>query len=138
MLKKSLWNTWMMKVSKAFNNTEFNTLNLSAENIEKAYAQYRAEQMESLAYDNLSSTFAKRFSSETKHRVSMVAKSEYDAQREINALTSEFAELRKSLTAEKNTLRKATEAATTTKVFSTDEIAEMSWGDIHKAVGGNI
>ena len=68
----------------------------------------------------------------------MVAKSEYDAQREINALTSEFAELRKSLTAEKNTLRKATEAATTTKVFSTDEIAEMSWGDIHKAVGGNI
>ena len=125
-------------VSKAFNNTEFNTLNLSAENIEKAYAQYRAEQMESLAYDNLSSTFAKRFSSETKHRVSMVAKSEYDAQREINALTSEFAELRKSLTAEKNTLRKATEAATTTKVFSTDEIAEMSWGDIHKAVGGNI
>ena len=125
-------------VSKAFNNTEFNTLNLSAENIEKAYAQYRAEQMESLAYDNLSSTFAKRFSNETKHRVSMVAKSEYDAQREINALTSEFAELRKSLTAEKNTIRKATEAATTTKVFSTDEIAEMSWGDIHKAVGGNI
>ena len=125
-------------VSKAFNNTEFNTLNLSAENIEKAYAQYRAEQMESLAYDNLSSTFAKRFSNETKNRISMVAKSEYDAQREINALTSEFAELRKSLTAEKNTLRKATEAATTTKVFSTDEIAEMSWGDIHKAVGGNI
>lgn len=125
-------------VSKAFNNTEFNTLNLSAENIEKAYTQFRAEQMEKLAYDNLSSTFAKRFSNETKNRVSMVAKSEYDAQREINALTSEFAELRKSLTAEKNTLRKATEAATTTRNFSTEEIAEMSWSDIHKAVGGNI
>lgn len=125
-------------VSKAFNNTEFNTLNLSAENIEKAYAQFRAEQMEKLAYDNLSSTFAKRFSNETSHREQLLAKSEYDAQREINALTSEFAELRKSLTTEKNTIRKATEAATTTTVFSTDEIAEMSWGDIHKAVGGNI
>ena len=68
----------------------------------------------------------------------MVAKSEYDAQAEITALTNEFAELRKSLTTEKNNIRKATEAATTTKVFSTEEIAEMSWSEIHKAVGGNI
>jgi len=125
-------------VSKAFENSEFNTLNLSAENIEKAYAQFRAEQLEKLAYDNLAGTFAKRFANETAHREEMVAKSEYDAQAEINALTSEFAELRKSLTAEKNTIRKATEAASTTKVFSTEEIAEMSWSDIHKAVGGNI
>tara|TARA_R110002020_G_scaffold13411_5_gene48508 strand:- start:848 stop:2014 length:1167 start_codon:yes stop_codon:yes gene_type:complete len=125
-------------VSKAFDNSEFNTLNLSAENIEKAYAQFRAEQLEKLAYDNLAGTFAKRFANETAHRETMVAKSEYDAQAEINALTSEFAELRKSLTAEKNTIRKATEAASTTKVFSTEEIAEMSWSDIHKAVGGNI
>ena len=125
-------------VSKAFDNSEFNTLNLSAENIEKAYAQFRAEQLEKLAYDNLAGTFAKRFANETAHREEMVAKSEYDAQAEINALTSEFAELRKSLTAEKNTIRKATEAASTTKVFSTEEIAEMSWSDIHKAVGGNI
>jgi len=125
-------------VSKAFDNSEFNTLNLSAENIEKAYAQFRAEQLEKLAYDNLAGTFAKRFANETSHRETMVAKSEYDAQAEINALTSEFAELRKSLTAEKNTIRKATEAASTTKVFSTEEIADMSWSDIHKAVGGNI
>jgi len=125
-------------VSKAFDNSEFNTLNLSAENIEKAYAQFRAEQLEKLAYDNLAGTFAKRFANETAHREEMVAKSEYDAQAEINALTSEFAELRKSLTEEKNTIRKATEAASTTKVFSTEEIAEMSWSDIHKAVGGNI
>ena len=125
-------------VSKAWGNDEFNTLNLSAENIEKAYSQFRAEQLEKLAYDNLSQDFSKRFTAETKNRVSMVAKSEYDAQTEINALTSEFAELRKSLTAEKNTIRKATEAATTTHSFSTEEIAEMSWSDIHKAVGGNI
>lgn len=125
-------------VSKAFDNSEFNTLNLSAENIEKAYAQFRAEQLEELAYDNLAGTFAKRFADETSHRETMVAKSEYDAQAEITALTSEFAELRKSLTTQRNNIRKATEAATTTKVFSTEEIAEMSWSDIHKAVGGNI
>ena len=125
-------------VSKAFENSEFNTLNLSAENIEKAYAQFRAEQLEKLAYNNLEETFAKRFAQETQEREQMVAKSQYDAQAEIAALTNEFAELRKSLTAEKDTIRKATEAATTTKVFSTEEIAEMSWSDIHKAVGGNI
>ncbi len=125
-------------VSKAFDNSEFNTLNLSAENIEKAYAQFRAEQLEKLAYDNLADTFAKRFADETSHRETMVAKSEYDAQAEITALTSEFAELRKSWKTKRKNSRKATEDDTTTKVVSTKEIAEMSWGDIHKAVGGNI
>tara|TARA_R110001632_G_scaffold197897_1_gene320167 strand:+ start:17712 stop:18902 length:1191 start_codon:yes stop_codon:yes gene_type:complete len=125
-------------VSKAFDNNEFSTLNLSHSNIEKAYQQFRAEQLEKMGLESLEDTFAKRFSQETSHRETQLAKSQYDAQGEINALTTEFAELRKSLTAEKNTIRKATEAATTSKVFSNDEIADMSWSDIHKAVGGNI
>ena len=125
-------------VSKNFSNDEFRTLNLSVPNIEKAYEQYRAEQLEKMGLETLEETFAKRFASEETNRADMVAKAEYDAQSEIARLNAEFSELRKSLTEEKNTIRKATEAATTTKVFSTEEIADMSWSDIHKAVGGNI
>lgn len=125
-------------VSKNFSNDEFRTLNLSVPNIEKAYEQYRAEQLEKMGLETLEETFAKRFASEEINRADMVAKAEYDAQSEIARLNAEFSELRKSLTEEKNTIRKATEAATTTKVFSTEEIADMSWSDIHKAVGGNI
>jgi HK97 family phage prohead protease len=125
-------------VSKTFANEEFSTLNLSAENIEKAYAQYRAEQLESLAYGGLTDTFAKRFANETSHRNDIIAKANYNAQSEIAQLTANFAELRKSLTAEKNTIRKAQEAVSSVKVFSTDEIANMSWEQIHNAVGGNI
>jgi HK97 family phage prohead protease len=125
-------------VSKNFANDEFRTLNLSVSNIEKAYEQYRAEQLEKMGLETLEETFAKRFASEETNRADIVAKAEYDAQSEIARLNAEFSELRKSLTEEKNTIRKATEAATTTKVFSTEEIADMSWSDIHKAVGGNI
>jgi len=125
-------------VSKTFANEEFSTLNLSVENIEKAYAQYRAEQLESLAYGGLTDTFAKRFANETSHRNDTIAKANYDAQSEIAQLTANFAELRKSLTTEKNTIRKAQEAVSSVKVFSTDEIADMSWDEIHNAVGGNI
>jgi HK97 family phage prohead protease len=125
-------------VNKTFANEEFSTLNLSVENIEKAYAQYRAEQLESLAYGGLTDTFAKRFANETSQRNETIAKANYDAQGEIASLTANFAELRESLTTEKNTIRKAQEAVSSVKVFSTDEIADMSWEQIHNAVGGNI
>jgi len=126
------------KVSKAFGNNEFSTLNLSPENIEKAYAQFRAEQLEKLAFDNLQDTFAKRFENEVSTRNDMVAKSEYDAQTEIATLQQQFSQLRKSLETGNEEIRKATEAAQEVKTFSLEEVADMSWSDIHKMVGGNI
>ena len=126
------------KVSKAFGNDEFSTLNLSPENIEKAYAQFRAEQLEKLAFDNLQDTFAKRFEAEVSTRNDMVAKSEYDAQSEIATLQQQFSQLRKSLESGNEEIRKATEAAQEVKTFSLEEVADMSWSDIHKMVGGNI
>ena len=126
------------KVSKAFGNDEFSTLNLSPENIEKAYAQFRAEQLEKLAFDNLQDTFAKRFKTEVSTRNDLVAKSEYDAQSEISTLQQQFSQLRKSLESGSEEIRKATEAAQEVKTFSLEEVADMSWSDIHKMVGGNI
>ena len=110
---------------------------MSVGNIEKAYEAFRQEQLEKLAYDNLQKQFENRFTSETSSRASVIAKANYDAASEIASLKNEFTQLRKSLTAEKNTIIKAQEEAQV-KLPSMDELAEMDWSDIHKMVGGHF
>ena len=108
---------------------------MSVGNIEKAYEAFRQEQLEKLAYDNLQKSFEQRFKAETSTRENILAKSQYDAQAEIMAMKNEFSQLRKSLTAEKETILKAQEEAIV-KLPTMDELAEMDWSDIHKMVGG--
>ena len=124
-----------MPVVKAFDNGEFDTLDLSNSNIEKAYEAFRQEQLEKLAYDNLKKSFEARFETEITNRENILAKQNYDAQAEIHSLKEEFTQLRKSLTAEKETILKAQEESAI-KLPSMDEMAEMDWSDIHKMVGG--
>ena len=124
-----------MPVVKAFENNELETLDLSVGNIEKAYEAYRQEQLEKLAYDNLQKSFANRFASEKNNRENVLAKSQYDAASEIASLKNEFTQLRKSLTAEKETILKAQEKASIT-LPSMEDLAEMEWSDIHKMAGG--
>ena len=124
-----------MPVVKAFDNGEFDTLDLSVGNIEKAYEAFRQEQLESLAYDNLKKSFEARFAREVSTRENVIAKQNYDAQSEIASLKDEFTQLRKSLTAEKETILKAQEEAKAI-LPTMDEMAEMDWSDIHKMVGG--
>lgn len=124
-----------LPVVKAFDNGELSTLDLSNANIEKAYEAYRQEQLEKLAYDNLQKTFEGRFSAEVSNKEIMLAKSEYDAQAEIASMKEEFTQLRKSLTAEKDSIIKAQEESVIT-LPNMDELAEMNWSDIHKMVGG--
>ena len=122
-----------MPVVKAFSNNEFDSLDLSNSNIEKAYAAFREEQLEALAYDNLRKSFETRFNSERANRENVLAKSQYDAASEISSLKEEFTQLRKSLTAEKDSIIKAQKEATVT-LPSLDDLAEMDWSDIHKMV----
>ena len=122
-----------MPVVKAFGNGEFDTLNLSNSNIEKAYDAFRQEQLEELAYSNLRKSFETRFESEVSNRENVLAKSQYDAQAEIASMKAEFSDLRKSLTAEKDSIIKAQEESTIT-VPSIEDIASMEWSDIHKMV----
>tara|TARA_B100000886_G_scaffold340045_1_gene307641 strand:- start:80 stop:1384 length:1305 start_codon:yes stop_codon:yes gene_type:complete len=124
-----------MPVVKAFNNGEFDTLDLSVGNIEKAYEAFRQEQLEALAYDNLKKSFEARFAREVSTRENVIAKQNYDAQSEIASLKDEFTQLRKSLTAEKETILKAQEEAKAI-LPTMDEMANMDWSDIHKMVGG--
>ena len=122
-----------MHVVKAFSNNEFDSLDLSNQNIEKAYEAFREEQLEALAYDNLRKSFDSRFKSERNSRENILAKSQYDAQAEIASMKEEFTLLRKSLTAEKDSIIKAQTEATVT-LPSLDDLAEMEWSDIHKMV----
>ena len=122
-----------MPVVKAFSNNEFDSLDLSNSNIEKAYSAFREEQLEALAYDNLRKSFESRFKSERSNRENVLAKSQYDAASEISSLKEEFTQLRKSLTAEKDSIIKAQTEATIT-LPSLDDLAEMEWSDIHKMV----
>lgn len=124
-----------LPVVKAFGNNELETLDLSVANIEKAYEAFRQEQLEKIAYDNLQKSFESRFAQEREVRENILEKQNYDAQNEIASLKEEFTALRKSLTAEKETILKAQEEAQV-KLPSMDELAEMDWNDIHKMVGG--
>ncbi len=126
-----------MPVVKAFSNNELATLDLSVGNIEKAYEAFRQEQLEALAYDNLKKSFENRFSQEVNNRENVIAKQNYDAASEIASLKNEFSELRKSLTSEKNEIRKAQEESAI-NVPTVNDIANMEWSDIHKMVRGNF
>lgn len=125
-----------MPVVKAFGNEEVSSLNLSNNNIEKAYEAFRAEQLEKLAFAELQKSFEARFNAEVATREDVLAKAQYDAATEIASLKEEFSELRKSLTAEKDAIVKAQEAVTA-NIPSMDDIASMDWADVHRLVGGN-
>lgn len=121
-------------VSKGLESADFSTLDLSAENVEKAYEAFKAEQLEKLAYDNLSKQFASRFASELDVKKAAAERAEYDAHAEVVALKEEFASLRKSLSEKDTEIMKAQEVAMSLPdgfPTTAEAMAEMSWGDIH-------
>ena len=129
-----------LSVSKGLEDSDFTTLNLTAENVEKAYEAFKAEQLEKMAYENLSKTFATRFADELDVKKSTAERAEYDARDDVAGLKAEFAELRKSLTEQDDDIRKAQEVAFgIPEGFPTtvEEAGEMSWDDIHNLTRGN-
>ena len=114
---------------KEWQNNDFSTLDLSIENVEKAYDAFKAEQLEKMAYDSLKSKFEERFASETTVRKADVARHEYDAKNEVETLREEFASLRKSLSEQSDEIVKAQ----TIEVPDFD-VADMSWNDIHNII----
>ena len=129
-----------LSVAKGLESGDFTTLNLSAENVEKAYEAYKAEQLEKLAYDNLSKTFADRFTAELEVKKSSAERAEYDARTDVAGLKEEFAELRKALTEKDDEIRKTQEVAfDLPENFPTtvEEAGNMSWADIHDLTRGN-
>jgi hypothetical protein len=117
--------------------SDVSTLDLRAENIEKAYAQFKAEQMEKIALGDIQKQFTTRLNNEIAAKKDAIAKSEYDAHAEVSDLKKQFAELRSSLTEEKASILKAQEAATALPEnfpTSTDDIHKMDWGELHNLI----
>jgi len=111
------------------------TLDLSPENLEKAYAEFKAEQLEKAAYDAVKNQFQARFDSEMVAKANEIEKSNYDAQAEVAELKEQFSSLLKSLTEEKETvIRKHEEAVAELDIPSGDVIAKMDWSDINALV----
>ncbi len=122
-----------LKVSKEWDSSEFTTLDLSVENVEKAYEQFKAEQLEKIAYDSMNKQFEERFATEQSVRKASVERNEYDARSEVAELKEQFADLRKSLTTENSQIVKEESTVSLPEGFPTtaEELSSMSWGDIH-------
>jgi hypothetical protein len=122
-----------LKVSKEWDSSEFTTLDLSVKNVEKAYEQFKAEQLEKIAYDSMNKQFETRFATEQSVRKASVERNEYDARSEVAELKEQFADLRKSLTTENSQIVKEESTVSLPDGFptTTDDISAMSWGDIH-------
>tara|TARA_R100000734_G_C3318344_1_gene112410 strand:+ start:3177 stop:4418 length:1242 start_codon:yes stop_codon:yes gene_type:complete len=126
-----------LKVSKGLENSDFSTLDLSVENVEKAYEAFKAEKLEAMAYESLNKEFSDRLEAELSVKKSAAERAEYDARNDVAALKEEFAELRKSLSAESEEIRKAKEVAFELPEgipTNLKEAAEISWSDIHSIV----
>ena len=126
-----------LKVSKGLENSDFSTLDLSVENVEKAYEAFKAERLEAMAYESLNKEFSERLEAELSVKKSAAERAEYDARNDVAALKEEFAELRKSLSAESEEIRKAKEVAFELPEgipTNLKEAAEISWSDIHSIV----
>jgi hypothetical protein len=121
-------------------SASLNSLDLSEENVAKAYSQFKAEREEARAYDLIKNEFEARYNAEIKAEANMIAKENYDASAEVNALKNEFAELRKSLQSNNEVIAKQVTQATTPTGLSDDviskmnNIGEMSWDEINDLV----
>jgi len=122
--------------------TQLPTLDLSNENIEKAYAQYRAEQEEARAYEVIKNEFARRYTHEVTTEASEIAKENYDAQAEVESLKGQFTDLRKALENQDNVIAKVQEPATARVPEHVAEklqnIGDLSWdelNDLRKEMG---
>ena len=108
------------------------TLDLSSDNVEKAYREFKAEQLEKLAYENVRKGFQERFDAEMVTEQSAINKSNYDAQSEVSELKKQFSELLTTLTDERtNVIAKQEQAVAELNIPSSDEIAKMSWSEIN-------
>ena len=126
-----------LKVSKGLENSDFSTLDLSVENVEKAYEAFKAERLEAMAYESLNKEISDRLEAELSVKKSAAERAEYDARNDVAALKEEFAELRKSLSAESDEIRKAKEVAFELPEgipTNLKEASEISWSDIHSIV----
>ena len=115
---------------------EISTLDLSEENLAKAYAQFKAEKEEARAYDLIKEQFESRYNEELKMEADAIAKSNFDSRSVISELKNEIAELRKSM--ETTTIAKSADVVTNEPTTLNVDVTSMSWDEAHEFVRENI
>ena len=115
---------------------EISTLDLSEENLAKAYAQFKAEKEEARAYDLIKEQFESRYNEELKMEADAIAKSNFDSRSVISELKNEIAELRKSM--ETTTIAKSADVVTNEPATLNVDVTSMSWDEAHEFVRENI
>ena len=108
------------------------TLDLSRQNIEKAYEQFKAEREEARAYEVIKAEFETRYNNDLVAEADAIAKGKFNAADAVLSLKEEFSQLKKSL--ENNTIAKAAETQSVSNQLSEDfdNISEMSWNQVHE------
>ena len=119
-------------VGKSTWNGETHGLDLSHENLEKAYQQFKAEQMEKLAYEDIKRSFSTRLESELAVKKANVSRNEYDAQAEVSELKKQFGELLDTLKNDAEmTIVKQQKVVADMNIPSYEDISKMDWNEIH-------
>ena len=122
------------EVAKAYLNPD----NVSASEIEEAYAVFKAAAMEQQFKNNLNDVFSERLQKELTSEAQTRAAAEFDArgplatiEKAISQLSERIDNIGSSTTAE---IRKSTNHSTV-EIPSTEELANMSWDEVHNLAG---
>jgi HK97 family phage prohead protease len=119
-------------VGKSTWNGETHGLDLTHENLEKAYQQFKAEQMEKLAYDDIKRSFQGRLNEELSVKKASVERNDYDAQAEVTELKKQFSELLDTLKNDAEmTIVKQQQVVNDLNIPSYEDISNMDWNEIH-------
>jgi len=121
-------------VAKSYLNPD----NVSASEIEDAYEVFKAAAMEQQFKNNLNDVFSERLQKELTTEAQTRAASEFDArgplatiEKAISQLSDRIDNIGSSTTAE---IRKSTNHSTV-EIPSTEELANMSWDEVHSLAG---
>lgn len=111
---------------------------LSPAQVEEAYAAYKAASIEKQLKSSLGAVFADRLAKEQRAEVESRRASEFDARGPLASIEKAVAALSDRIdnlaSGESTTLRKS-EAAPSITVPSTEEMANMSWDEVHALAG---
>jgi len=133
------YSAWSARAKKS---QSLPSLDLSNENVEKAYAEFKKEQEESRAYDVIKNEFERRYSAEVSAETSQIQKENYDAHAEVESLKEQFTDLRKSLENTDNVIAKVQEPVqqqipehVANKLANIGELSWAELGDLRKEMG---
>ena len=112
--------------------------NVSSTDIEEAYAVFKAAAMEQQFKSNLNEVFGERLQKELTQEAQTRAAAEFDARGPLSSIEKAISQLSDRIdnisSAPAGEIRKATDNSTVA-IPSTEELANMSWDEVHSLAG---